>query len=60
MNGAGLDTFLPAVPTGMNALAEVMASLAESPERQATNLPDGRTGRGSAIPLPVWRLLRGE
>jgi hypothetical protein len=59
VNGLGLDTFLPAVPTGMNALAEVMASLAESPERQA-KLPDGLTGGGSAIPLPVWRLLRGE
>jgi hypothetical protein len=43
----------------MNALAEVMASLAESPERLA-KLPDGLTAGGSAIPLPVWRLLRGE
>jgi hypothetical protein len=40
MSDFGLDTFLPAVPMGMSGLAEVMAALAESPERAALGSAD--------------------
>ena len=40
MSDLGLDAFLPAVPMGMNGLAEVMAALAGSPARAASGSAD--------------------
>jgi hypothetical protein len=41
------DSFLPAVPMGMNGLAEVMAALAESPEISRVSAP---AAAGSGAP----------
>ena len=58
MSDLGLDAFLPAVPMGMNGLAEVMAALAGSPARAASCCSDrfaapasGRRDNVRGIPM---------